>query len=77
MLPESCANLLTEFTHACVLNTRSECEVGCVHVCVVVMQVCVCVHVCLSSWLLCGPGFRAPWKELVSGQAVAAKQAKG
>lgn len=49
MPPESCADLLTEFTHACVLNTRSECEVGCVHVCMVVMQVCVCMSVCLHG----------------------------
>lgn len=38
---------------------------------------CVCVCACLSSWLLCGSGFRVPWKEPITGQAVAAKQAKG
>lgn len=63
MPPNSCcADLLTEFTHACVLNTRSECEVGRVHVvCVVVMQVYVCMSVCLHG--CCGPGFWAPRTE--------------
>lgn len=48
MLPEFCADLLTEFTHACVLNTRSECEVGCVHI---VWLSCKCVCVCMSVCL--------------------------
>lgn len=65
-LNSCCADLLTEFTHACVLNTRSECEVGCARACVCV---CVCgrhasvsVRVCLSSWLLWA-GLWALWKE--------------
>ena len=45
-LNSCCADLLTEFTHACVLNTRSECEVGCARACV---RVCVCVCVCVWS----------------------------
>lgn len=34
---------LTEFTHACVFNTRSECEAG--GVCVVAVRVRACVHI--------------------------------
>lgn len=52
-LNSCCADLLTEFTHACVLNTRSECEVGYARACVVRacvrawVHVCVCVRVCV------------------------------
>lgn len=52
-LNSCCADLLTEFTHACVLNTRSECEVGCARACVrvCVWSSCKCECACLSVFM--------------------------
>lgn len=58
-LNSCCADLLTEFTHACVLNTRSECEVGYARACVVracvraCVGACMCVCACVCVWSSC------------------------
>lgn len=79
ILPNSCcADLFTEFTHACVFNTRSECEKGCVCVCVCGCRVCVCVcaHSCLLVSMAAVDQALGTLEGAAPGQALGAEQNK-